>query len=95
MLWFRPEMLRTVSWGGDPTKQVTTNDDRRPGALIAAQVVRGVAGDRAAAARRAERRAKRVSKVVNDVLEETKLGAGHGIRTRDIQLGKLALYQLS
>jgi hypothetical protein len=23
------------------------------------------------------------------------LGAGHGIRTRDIQLGKLALYQLS
>jgi|HubBroStandDraft_1064217.scaffolds.fasta_scaffold239801_2 hypothetical protein len=24
-----------------------------------------------------------------------KYGAGHGIRTRDIQLGKLALYQLS
>ena len=23
------------------------------------------------------------------------IGAGHGIRTRDIQLGKLALYQLS
>ncbi len=26
---------------------------------------------------------------------EHKNGAGHGVRTRDIQLGKLALYQLS
>ncbi len=28
-------------------------------------------------------------------LERQKNGAGHGTRTRDIQLGKLALYQLS
>ncbi len=26
---------------------------------------------------------------------EKEIGAGHGVRTRDIQLGKLALYQLS
>ena len=26
LLWFRPEMLRTVSWGGDPNKQVTTTE---------------------------------------------------------------------
>lgn len=26
LLWFRPEILRTVNWGGDPSKQVTTVD---------------------------------------------------------------------
>ena len=30
-----------------------------------------------------------------DLLFRPVFGAGHGIRTRDIQLGKLALYQLS
>ena len=32
---------------------------------------------------------------VNIEFSEEKDGAGHGVRTRDIQLGKLALYQLS
>ena len=26
LLWFRPEILRTISWGGDPNKQVTTTE---------------------------------------------------------------------
>jgi hypothetical protein len=38
---------------------------------------------------------KGVKRVVIASGSTRNLGAGHGIRTRDIQLGKLALYQLS
>ena len=30
-----------------------------------------------------------------DFINEIKIGAGDGVRTRDINLGKVALYQLS
>jgi light-regulated signal transduction histidine kinase (bacteriophytochrome) len=30
LLWFRPEIIRTVSWGGDPTKPVDAGDRLRP-----------------------------------------------------------------
>lgn len=29
IIWFRPEQVRTVTWGGDPTKPVTVGDDPR------------------------------------------------------------------
>ncbi len=29
VLWFRPEVIQTIKWGGDPTKPVTTNGDRQ------------------------------------------------------------------
>jgi light-regulated signal transduction histidine kinase (bacteriophytochrome) len=29
IVWFRPEQVRTVTWGGDPTKPVTVGDDPR------------------------------------------------------------------
>jgi light-regulated signal transduction histidine kinase (bacteriophytochrome) len=29
LLWFRPEIIRTVSWGGDPTKSVAKGSDER------------------------------------------------------------------
>ena len=32
---------------------------------------------------------------MQDTLLKVKIGAGDGVRTRDIKLGKLALYQLS
>jgi chemotaxis family two-component system sensor kinase Cph1 len=28
VLWFRPEVIQTVSWGGDPTKAYETTNDR-------------------------------------------------------------------
>ncbi|MEA5509615.1 ATP-binding protein [Crocosphaera sp. UHCC 0190] len=28
ILWFRPEIIQTVNWGGDPNKPVTIDDDR-------------------------------------------------------------------
>jgi two-component system, chemotaxis family, sensor kinase Cph1 len=30
LLWFRPEIVRTVSWGGDPTKPVAADSGGRP-----------------------------------------------------------------
>jgi light-regulated signal transduction histidine kinase (bacteriophytochrome) len=29
VLWFRPEVIRTIAWGGDPRKQATADDLRR------------------------------------------------------------------
>ena len=29
VLWFRPEVIQTVTWGGDPTKHATVDDDAR------------------------------------------------------------------
>lgn len=29
VLWFRPELIRTIKWGGDPTKPVTSNGERQ------------------------------------------------------------------
>lgn len=30
VLWFRPEVVRTLAWGGDPSKLVTRSDDGAP-----------------------------------------------------------------
>jgi light-regulated signal transduction histidine kinase (bacteriophytochrome) len=43
LMWFRPEVVRTVRWGGDPARSSTGRG------AVPAQLVRGLEGDRAAA----------------------------------------------
>ena len=44
LIWFRPEQVRTVTWGGDPFKPALLGDD--PGRPVAAALLRAMAPGR-------------------------------------------------